>query len=78
MIVGVETERSEGNRTVEPWTGAVGAAVAFVAAQPGGPARLLAQHVAQDNGVCAGCAFRVVEWPCVAASIAAAAARRAG
>jgi hypothetical protein len=48
-------------------------AVAFVAAQPGGPARLSALHQAQPNGLCAGCVATPTRWPCSVARIAVAA-----
>lgn len=74
----VDTDHEVHGRVSQPWTGAVGAAVEFVAAQPDGPARLLAHHVRRDDGLCAGCATGPVRWPCVAATIADAAVRRAG
>ena len=48
-------------------------AVAFVAAQPDGPARLSALHHLLPNGLCAGCVATPTRWPCGAARIAAAA-----
>lgn len=48
----------------------VEAAVRFVAAQNGGPARVLAIHRLRGRGLCAGCTVRPTRWPCSAAVIA--------
>jgi len=50
------------------------AAVAFVAAQPDGPTRLLTLHRQMDNGLCRAHAFPV-RWPCGTVNIASAALR---
>lgn len=51
----------------------VDSAVLFVAAQPGGPDRLLAHHRSGIDGrTCRGCAER---WPCSLATIARRAAQ---
>ena len=49
---------------------AVEMAARFVAAQVGGPARILALHHRRDDGYCAGCATTPTRWPCTAAAIA--------
>lgn len=52
-------------------TSPVEVAVAFMATQPGGPERTLAQHRHLSNGLCSGCLHRAVAWPCSVARIAA-------
>ncbi len=49
---------------------AVEAAVRFVAAQTGGPGRVLAIHHRRDRGLCGGCTVRPTRWPCSVAVIA--------
>jgi len=51
------------------------AAVQFVAAQAGGPARILATHHRLEDGSCAGCITTMTRWPCSAARIANSARR---
>ncbi|MGI5131538.1 hypothetical protein ACQEVB_32370 [Pseudonocardia sp. CA-107938] len=58
------------------------AAVAFIAAQPGGPQRLLAQHTADATGRCRGCTTPGYgtahgQWPCTPVLLARAAAQDA-
>lgn len=57
--------------------------VAFIASQPGGPARLLAVHVPDDAGRCCGCTLPGYgtpdeAWPCAMHYYASAAADVAG
>jgi len=43
----------------------------FMAAQPGGPERVLAQHTRREDGRCSACSVHaLVSWPCGLASIA--------
>lgn len=51
-------------------TSAVGTAVEFVAAQPGGVERILRQHYPREGGMCAGCVAVPTSYPCQAARIA--------
>lgn len=46
------------------------AAVAFMAAQPGGPSRTLALHRRRPDGYCTGCVHTLAHWPCTVARIA--------
>jgi hypothetical protein len=46
------------------------AAVRFIADQPGGAERTLAQHHRLPDGTCAGCLTGPSSWPCTAAVIA--------
>lgn len=46
------------------------AAVAFMAAQPGGPERILAVHRRRPDGYCSGCVHTLSRWPCTVARIA--------
>ncbi len=55
----------------------VEAAIAFVAAQPGGALRLLRKHRRGSDGYCVGCVAVPTKWPCTAARIATAADRPA-
>jgi hypothetical protein len=55
-------------------------AVRFIAAQPGGPDRILAEHRPDTRGLCCGCTrpgtgIPHVPWPCCVAKLAQAAAR---
>lgn len=50
------------------------AAVAFMAAQPGGAQRTLALHRRRPDGYCAGCVHTLSRWPCTVARIALTAA----
>lgn len=59
--------------TEEKAVAAIDAAVQFVAAQTGGPARILAVHHRRPDGSCSGCSTSHTRWPCVAAAIATAA-----
>jgi hypothetical protein len=52
------------------------AAIEFVAAQPGGPDRILRRHRAARNGTCTGCTVAATTYPCQAARIAQIAQRR--
>lgn len=55
----------------ESTTNAVDSAIQFVAAQSGGPARLLAIHKPSPQGQCDGCSgHHPVRWPCSTAEIA--------
>lgn len=45
-------------------------AAEFIAAQPGGVARILTVHRPRHSGSCAGCAHMATPWPCTAATIA--------
>jgi hypothetical protein len=54
------------------------AAVQFVAAQAGGPARILATHHRLEDGSCAGCITTMTRWRCSAAQIANSATRALG
>lgn len=54
-------------------TDVIGAAVRFVAAQIGGPERVLTIHHPRSDGYCSGCTAAHARWPCVAAAIATAA-----
>lgn len=46
------------------------AAVAFMAAQPGGAERTLAVHRRRADGYCTGCMHTLTHWPCTVARIA--------
>ncbi|MHA6623050.1 hypothetical protein [Pseudonocardia sp. DLS-67] len=46
------------------------AAVAFMAAQPGGPERTLGLHRRRADGYCTGCMHTLSRWPCTVARIA--------
>ena len=46
------------------------AAADFVAAQPGGPDRLLDRHRRMPDGSCASCVATPTPWPCIAVVIA--------
>jgi hypothetical protein len=46
------------------------AAVAFMAAQPGGAERTLALHRRRPDGYCTGCVHTLSHWPCTVARIA--------
>jgi hypothetical protein len=46
------------------------AAVAFMAAQPGGPERTLAVHRRRPDGYCTGCVHTLSHWPCTVARVA--------
>jgi hypothetical protein len=55
-------------------------AVRFIAAQPGGPDRLMAEHHPDARGLCSGCTrpgtgVPYIEWPCSVARLAQAAAQ---
>jgi hypothetical protein len=52
------------------------AAVAFVAAQPGGIERILAAHRRRPDGYCTGCVHTLSHWPCPVAGIALTAAEQ--
>jgi hypothetical protein len=52
------------------------AAVAFVAAQPGGIERILAAHRRRADGYCTGCVHTLSHWPCRVAGIALTAAEQ--
>jgi hypothetical protein len=55
----------------------VDAAIAFVAAQPGGPERLLRRHRGSSSGLCTGCLTQPTRYPCQVARIALNAQARA-
>ena len=48
----------------------VDAAAQFVAKQPGGARRILAEHERRPDGTCSGCLTSPVAWPCVVSVIA--------
>jgi hypothetical protein len=48
----------------------VTAAIAFIAAQPFGPDRLLAIHAPLSDGSCRACQARPTRWPCTVAALA--------
>jgi hypothetical protein len=52
------------------------AAVAFVAAQPGGIERILAARRRRPDGYCTGCVHTLSHWPCPVAGIALTAAEQ--
>lgn len=56
----------------------IASAIEFVAAQPGGPERLLRRHSRDGQGYCSSCGVGVcpVRWPCTIAAIASAARDR--
>lgn len=56
-------------------TNPIEVAAAFVAAQDGGPDRILSAHVPNERGGCRSCSvpLRPVRWPCAPAAIALAA-----
>lgn len=57
--------------------GCIAVAARFVAAQPGGVQRLLDAHRPRPDGSCTCRTHTVTPWPCVAVTIAHAAARTA-
>jgi len=65
--------RSDNCPRPDPHQSAFATAVRFVAAQTGGPARILTVHHRRTNGSCAGCTTTPTRWPCTAANIAIAA-----
>ena len=49
---------------------AIATAIAFIAAQPSGPGRLLAIHAPLPDGTCRGCLTHATRWPCTIAAFA--------
>ena len=58
------------NRIENPRARDIHAAAEFVAAQPGGPDRLLSRHRRMPDGTCASCVATPTPWPCITAVIA--------
>ncbi len=49
---------------------AIATVIAFIAAQPSGPDRLLTTHAPLPDGVCCGCLTHATRWPCTIAAFA--------
>jgi hypothetical protein len=75
MKTGSERDRADDDPMAKA-RGSFAAAVAFVAAQPGGIERILAAHRRRPDGYCTGCVHTLSHWPCPVAGIALTAAEQ--